>query len=156
LKNRKCLKQATQRVEQFNNLKTFRLLKIKPDDNTDEEEKELQLYLANSTLHFIEKEFPVQGDNKLQQQLKNKYEQQIRKLNKEILLHKKARYFKRVLQPPEPDNLLTAKVEISKFQRELLIKLHKDGDFSDTAIRHVEREMDIDELKLNTQLPKEE
>ena len=59
------------------------------------------------------------------------------------------------MKPTEPDNLLTAKLEISKFQRELLIKLHKDGDFSDTAIKHVEREMDIDELKLNTLLPKE-
>lgn len=134
----------------------IRWLKIKPEDNTDEEEKELQLYMANSTLHFIEKEFPVHGDNKLQQQFKNKYEQQIRKLAKEIQLHKKARYYNRELQPAAPDNLLTTKLEISKFQRELLIKLHKDGEFSDAAIRHIEREMDIDELKLNTQLPKEE
>lgn len=132
-----------------------RWLKIKPEDNADEEERELQLYLAGSTLHYIENEFPVQGDNKLTQQLKNKYEQQIRKLNKEIQLHKRAKYFNYEVTPPEPDNLLTAKLEISKFQRELLIKLHKDGDFSDTAIRHVEREMDIDELKLNTQLSKE-
>ena len=127
----------------------------KPEDNADEEERELQLYLASSTLHYIENEFPVQGDNKLMQQLKNKYEQQIRKLNKEIQLHKRARYFNYEVKPPEPDNLLAAKLEISKFQRELLIKLHKDGDFSDTAIRHIEREMDIDELKLNTQLTKE-
>ncbi|MFZ1307322.1 MAG: Na+/H+ antiporter [Ferruginibacter sp.] len=134
----------------------IRWLKIKAEDNTDEEEKELQLYLANSTLHFIEHEFPVQGDNKLQQQMKYKYEQQIRKLTKEIQLHKRARYFNYEVNLPEPDNLLTAKLEISKFQRELLIKLHKDGDFSDTAIRHIEREMDIDELKLNIQLPKEE
>ena len=134
----------------------IRWLKIKPEDNTDEEEKELQLYLASSTLHFIENEFPIPGDDKLQQQLKNRYEQQIRRLTKEIQLHKKARYYDREVQLPEADNLLTAKLEISKFQRELLIMLHKDGDFSDDALRHVEREMDIEELKLNTQLPKEE
>ncbi len=133
-----------------------RWLKIKPEDNTDEEERELQLYLANSTLHFIEHEFPIQGDNKLQQQLKSKYEQQIRKLNKEIQLHKRARYFNYEVKLPEPDNTLIAKVEINKFQRELLIRLHKDGDFSDAAIRQIEREIDIDELKLNEQLPKEE
>lgn len=134
----------------------IRLLKIKPEDNTDEEEKELQLYLANSTLHYIEKEFPIQGDNKLQDQLKNKYEQQIRKLTKQIHLHKKARYYNVEVKPALPDNRLQAKVDISKFQRELLIKLHQDGDFSDDVLRHVEREMDIDELKLNQQLPKEE
>lgn len=131
-------------------------LKIKPEDNSDEEERELQLYLASSTLHYIEHEFPVQGDSKLQQQLKNKYEQQIRKLNKEIQLHKRAKYFNYEVKLPEPDNLLTAKVEINKFQRELLIRLHKDGEFSDAAIRQLEREIDIDELKLNQQLPKEE
>jgi len=132
-----------------------RWLKITPEDNTDEEQRELQLYLASSTLHFIEHEFPVQGDTRLQEQLKNKYEQQIRKLNKEIQLHKRAKYFNYEVKTPGPDNLLTAKVEINKFQRELLIRLHKDGEFSDEVIRQVEREIDIDELKLNQQLPKE-
>ena len=131
-------------------------LKIKPEDNTDEEQRELQLYLANSTLHYIEHEFPIQGDNKLQQQLKDKYEQQVRKLTKEIQLHKRAKYFNYEVKLPGPDNLLTAKVEINKFQRELLIRLHKDGDYSDAAIKQIEREIDIDELKLNEQLPKEE
>ena len=56
----------------------IRWLKIKPNDNTDEEAKEVQLFLANSTLHFIEKELPVAGDNKMQQQLKMQYEQMIR------------------------------------------------------------------------------
>ena len=95
-------------------------------------------------------------DNKLQQQLKNKYGQQIRKLTKEIQLHKRAKYFNYEVKLPGPDNLLTSKVEINKFQRELLIRLHKDGDFSDAAIRQIEREIDIDELRLNEQLPKEE
>jgi len=52
--------------------------------------------------------------------------------------------------------MLNAKLEIGKFQRELLVRLHKEGDFSDAAIKQVEREMDIDELKLNLQVPKEQ
>ncbi|MBK8494807.1 MAG: Na+/H+ antiporter [Chitinophagaceae bacterium] len=133
----------------------IRWLKIKPQDNTDEEEKELQLYLASSTLHFIEKEFPVPDDHRLQEQFIKQYEQLIRKLTKEIQLHKRARYFNTEVKPAMPDNLLNIKLDISKFQRELLVKLHKDGEFSDSAIRQIEREMDIDELKLNRQLPKE-
>lgn len=133
----------------------IRMLKIKPEDNTDEEQKELQLYLANSTVHFIEKDFPVQGDNKLQLHLKDEYEELIGKLTKEIKIHKKAKNNNAKLNPPGPDNLLYARLEINKFQRELLIKLHKDGDFSDAALRHIERELDIDELKLNQELPKE-
>ena len=55
-----------------------------------------------------------------------------------------------------PDPMVNAELEIKKFQRELLIKLHKEGEFSDDAIRQVERKMDIDELKLDLKLPREE
>jgi hypothetical protein len=51
---------------------------------------------------------------------------------------------------------LNAQLEIGKFQRELLIKLHKEGAYSDVAIKEVQRNMDIDDMKLNQQLPKEE
>jgi CPA1 family monovalent cation:H+ antiporter len=134
----------------------IRWLKIKPQDNTAAEEKELQLYLATSTLNFIEQELPVSLDNKSQEQLKKKYEQLINDLTKEIRRHKKAKHNDEEVKPAPPDDLLIAKLEISKFQRELLVRLHKEGDFSDAAIKKAEREMDIDELKLNLQVPKQE
>lgn len=134
----------------------IRWLKIKPQDNTAAEEKELQLHLATSTLHFIEQELPESLDNKLQQQLKNKYEGLIHDLTKEIHRHKKAKQNDEEIRTAAPDALLNAKLEISKFQRALLLKLHKEGEFSDAVIRQVERELDIDELKLNLQVPKEE
>jgi CPA1 family monovalent cation:H+ antiporter len=34
--------------------------------------------------------------------------------------------------------------------------VHKEGRFSDAAIREVERDLDISELKLNQLLPKED
>lgn len=40
------------------------------------------------------------------------------------------------------------------FQRKLLLSLHKEGKFSDTAIRQVAREMDIGELSFRQLLPK--
>jgi monovalent cation/hydrogen antiporter len=133
----------------------IRWLKIRPQDNTAAEEKELQLYLATSTLHFIEQELPVPLDNKLQEQLKKKYEKLITDLATEIRRHKKAKHNDEEVKQIPPDTMLIAKLEISKFQRELLVRLHKEGDFSDGAIKKVEREMDIDELKLNLQVPKE-
>jgi CPA1 family monovalent cation:H+ antiporter len=134
----------------------IRWLKIKPQDNTVAEEKELQLYLATSTLNFIEQELPVQLDKKSEQQLKNKYEGLINDLTKEIRRHKKAKYNEEEIKPPPPDDLINAQLEITKFKRELLVKIHKEGEFSDAAIKKVEREMDIDELKLNLKVPKEE
>ena len=134
----------------------IRWLKIKPQDNTIEEEKELQLHLATSTLNFIEQDFPMQLDNKLQEQLKKKYELQINDLTKEIGLQKKAKRNEEEIKPPPPTDLVNAQLEISKFKRELLVKIHKEGEFSDAAIKKVEREMDIDELKLELKVPKEE
>ena len=134
----------------------IRWLKIKPQDNTIEEEKELQLYLANSTLNFIEQDFPIQLDNKLQEQLKKKYELQINDLTKEIRRQKKAKRNDEEIKPPPPTDLVNAQLEIGKFKRELLVKIHKEGEFSDAAIKKVEREMDIDELKLELKVPKEE
>jgi CPA1 family monovalent cation:H+ antiporter len=132
----------------------IRWLKIKPQDNTIEEEKELQLYLANSTLSFIEQEFPIQLDDKLQEQLKKKYELQINDLTKEIRRQKKAKRNDEEIKPPPPNDLVNAQLEISKFKRELLVKIHKEGEFSDAAIKKVEREMDIDELKLELKVRK--
>ena len=134
----------------------IRGLKIKKEDNTNAEEKELQLLMANNTLNFIEQDFPVDLDSKVQEQLKKKYEVMINNLTKEIVRQKKARHKEEKLQVEQPDALLNAKLEISKFQRDLLIKLHKEGEFSDGALKKVEEEMDVDELKLNLQLPKEE
>jgi Na+/H+ antiporter len=133
----------------------IKLLRLKPLHNEDKEIKELQLYLVNSTLHFIEVESDIKFDDRIREGLKSKYKQVMDELIKEINAHTKNEKDKQV-----PVRLLTniekAQAEIIQFQRELLLKLHKSGQFSDAAIRHVERDMDIDELKLNQQLPKED
>ena len=134
----------------------IRWLKIKPQSNSMAEEKELQLLLASNTLNFIEQDFPFMLDNKVRDPLKRKYELLINDLTKEIVLHKKAEQKESGIPLLQPDPLLNAKLEISKFQRDLLIKLHKEGDFSDAVLKKVEQEMDVDELKLNLQLPKDD
>ena len=85
-----------------------------------------------------------------------KYEVLINELTKEINRHKKAKRNDSELIVKQQGVLLSAQLEISKFQRALLIKLHKEGEFSDAVIRQVEQEMDINELKLNLQVSKEE
>jgi CPA1 family monovalent cation:H+ antiporter len=134
----------------------IRWLKIKPQDNKNAEERELQLFLTTSTLHFIEEDLAINRDSKSQELLKKKYEGLIMDLTKEIRRYKKAKRNDEIIKPPPQDNLLNAQLQISRFKRELLLKLHKEGDFSDAAIRQVERELDIDELKLNLQVPKQE
>ncbi len=134
----------------------IRGLRIKREDNPDAEGKELQLLMASSTLNFIEHDFPITLNNNIQERLKKKYELLINDLTKEIVRHKKAKHKEGKLPVAKPDEMLNAKLEITKFQRDLLIKLHKEGEYSDAALKKVEQEMDVDELKLNLQLPKEE
>ena len=133
-----------------------RVLGIKRQSQPEREAKELQLHLANNTLHFLEHEFPLQLDEKMKERLKSKYEQVINNLTTEIGIHKKAKRENEAVPVMPVDPMVNAQLEIKRFQRELLIKLHKEGEFSDDAIRQIEREMDVDELKLNLQLPKEE
>lgn len=134
----------------------IRLLGVKPKDAEYNEEKELKLYLVTSTLHFIEHEFPVHIENKISDELKKKYTTLANTLTKEIKATKKRIANDEDIIVASVSPMLNAQIEISKFQRELLIKLHKDGTFSDTAIKHAELERDIDDLKLDMRLPKEE
>ena len=129
-------------------------LKIKPEDNSGTEEKELQFYLATHTLQFIEQELSIHLNPKIKEQLIKKYELEIQRLRNDIRRHQKSKHHSTIAIEPPPDALLETKLEITKFQRGLLLKLHKEGEFSDTAIRHLEREMDIDELKLNLHVPR--
>ena len=133
----------------------IRWLNIKPQHNNDSEEKELQLYLATNTLHFIEQELSATLDKKSQDELRKKYEEVINDINTEIEHEKKFKQKTKKSKSTPPDPILNAKLEITKFQRELLVMLHKDGEFSDDVIKKVEREMDINELKLNLQIPKD-
>ena len=134
----------------------IRWLNIKPDDNTNVEEFELQLYLANSTVHFIEHDFPLPISRQFQQQLKKKYELLIQDHTKELKRHKKAKRNDVVAEINLPDPLLNLQLEINKFQRALLLVLHKEGQFSDAVIRKLESDMDVDDLKLDQLLPNEE
>jgi len=134
----------------------IRILHIKPDTSENKEQKELQLHILQSTIHFIDTDLPVHLDADEKKQLKNKYNADADKLSKEIRIHK--RYESKDIPAPVPavTPSLNAQIEIGKFQRELLIKIHKEGAFSDVAIKEVQRDMDIDDLKLNQLLPKED
>lgn len=134
----------------------IRLLGVKPSNNEDKEEKQLQLYLVNSTLHFIDNEFYPPPEEQARAALKTKYEQLAGKLVKEIDTHTQNEKEEAQLPVRTLTAMQKAQITISRFQRELLLTLHKDGHFSDTAIRQVEKDMDIDDLKLNQLLPKED
>jgi CPA1 family monovalent cation:H+ antiporter len=133
----------------------IRWLHIKPQRNEDAEAKELQLYLASNTLHYIEEEMTHSLPAAISARLKKKYETRIRELNLELKREQRARNYDLHTETAPPDALLNAELLISKFQRDLLLKLHKADEFSGTVLKHVERELDINELKLDFRAPDE-
>jgi len=113
------------------------------------------LYIINDTLLFIDDKFSTGPDASFKKQLTNKYDSLAEKLTKEIRTHRQNEDKEEDEQIPvvTVTPLLHAQIEIGKFQRELLIKLHKEGAFSDAAIKQTERNMDIDDLKFSQLLP---
>ncbi len=132
-----------------------RWLRIEPAKDAASEQRELQLFMATNTLNFVEQDM-LEGSSHVKEKLKRKYDFIVRQLTTEHLRQQKIARNKEELSAAEPGELLKAQLEISKFQRTLLLKLHKEGDFGDDVIKEAEQEMDINELKLNLQVPEAE
>jgi len=52
----------------------------------------------------------------------------------------------------EFEKLLRARLTMTDHQRQLLVRLHREGTFSEEAVRQVELELDRFEIALDTQL----
>jgi NhaP-type Na+/H+ or K+/H+ antiporter len=143
-------------VQGFSLPPLIRLLRVKPAGIDDKEEKELQLYVVSSTLDFIENGFDRKPDEWIRKELVKKYERLAEKLAGEISTHVRNEEHDRQVPVRTITEMQKAQLEIARFQRELLLQIHKDGRFTDDAIKHMERDLDIDELKLNQLLPKED
>jgi monovalent cation/hydrogen antiporter len=141
-------------VQGFSLPPLIRLLGVKPAPVDDKEEKELQLYVVNSTLHFIEHGLYPKPDERTMKELFRKYEQLAEKLTGEISIHERNERNDKQAMVRKVTAMEKAQLEIARFQRDLLLQVHKDGRFNDVAIKQVERDLDIDELKFNQLLPK--
>ena len=75
-------------------------------------------------------------------------------LSEEIYHIKKFKENKEPISFMPLDQLVEAQAEISKFQRSLLLKFHKENVFSDETLKSIENELDIEDLRLNTLLQK--
>jgi monovalent cation/hydrogen antiporter len=133
----------------------IKLLKIKSEKPLlQKEENELNLMLAESSLHFINNDFTDEIDDKVKQRIKKQYE-----LNYNMLSNKKGDYSQRKESDSQLNSIsqfLKAQAEVIKFQRELLIKFRNEGKFSKEALANAERELDIEELRLDSMMQRTE
>lgn len=132
------------------------ILGITPAKPSHKEEQELQLFLAQHIVHFIENDFPISLEDELKDQVKARYEATIAQLLKETKHESEQRENAeehRLLIPLAP--VLAAQIEISKFSRELLIRLYKEGTFNHQTIRYLEQELDQNDMILNRLLKRD-
>lgn len=85
-------------------------------------------------------------------ELKKKYEHLAQQLSSEIQTQTEKGGRQRGSPLISLTSIQQTRVEIGKFQRQLLLKLHKEGHFTSAAIKQVERTMDIDELQSASKL----
>ena len=98
---------------------------------------------------------PIDLESDLKDQVKARYEATVNQLSKQMERDSvESTEAHRLLIPLAP--ILAAEMEISKFRRELLIRLHKDGSFDHQTIKQLEQELDVDDLRLNGLLKRED
>lgn len=129
----------------------IKLLRIKPDNNNDE--KKLRLLVNSSALNYIDDRISGKAFN-------SQAIEQVRKLYELRVSWLKGDDFKESLSGNQAqhsnDNFLeqviNVQLAVTDFKRQLLIKLYRDGSFSAQNIRTLEKEIDLDESRLRTQL----
>jgi monovalent cation/hydrogen antiporter len=125
----------------------IRILGVKPYRDQGGEEQELRLTMATSVVSFLDEEFPDISDQ-VKTQLKKRYMERIHLLSDDV--KKKAK--QAVGTQPAATGVserLGVQTEIHRFERQLLIRFHKEGTFNQSAIRRLEQELDLEELQLN-------
>lgn len=134
----------------------IRLLKIKPQtDLQKHEEKNLQLTITKSVLEYIDKKFPFDLDEKVLVQIRKPYEANFDLLSKELSDDKgetaqDSKHLSFISQT------LSARLELIKYKRELLIGFHKDGTYNDETISKAEGDLDMEDLRLQAMIQKGE
>ena len=132
----------------------IRMLGIKTEEGLQKsEEKDLEFTLTESTLQFLKRDFPLQLEDKVMEQVKKIYEANYsilsqRKSVNPLVKSKQVNQFHIITQ------LLTAQLEIVKYQRELLLTYQKDGTFNEESISKAELDLDIEELRINNMMEK--
>ena len=131
-----------------------RTLGIKTEEHLQKkEDKDLQLTLTKNILYFIQNDFPINTDDKVMEQIRKTYQ-----FNHSILSQNKKRQpFNNPVNASQLNfisQMLAAQIEIIQFQRNLLIKFQKEGTFNEETITTTERELDIEELRINNMMIK--
>ena len=126
-----------------------RLLKMKSQTGIQQqEEHELRLLLEEHVLDFINNHFPFEPDDKVLEQIRKRHE-----LTLNMLINKTGNRLAKLESASQLhalNEMRRTQLEIVKFKRELLTRFQRDGSFNEETINNAERDLDIEELRINS------
>ena len=99
-------------------------------------------------LDFINNHFPFEPDDKVLEQIRKRHE-----LTLNMLINKTGNRLARLESASQLhalNEMRRTQLEIVKFKRELLTRFQRDGSFNEETINNAERELDIEELRINS------
>jgi len=115
-------------------------LGIKPDGKAHEQELNARLSVASAVIEHIEENYSLDLTDEGLNLIKTKYEIRIQRIRKGETIQN--------VQAVLVDKLPVIQQELLNKERELILKLRKEGSISAEALRKIEYELDLEETRL--------
>lgn len=119
-------------------------LGVKPDTRHEEEEQRTRLHLAASIIEHIEENYSLGLSDEVLAQIKGRYELRIERIQKDRPTRK--------LTQEQIAEFHRIQMELIRKERELILSLRKNGKLNDEAMRRIERELDLEESRLQLEM----
>jgi len=120
--------------------KLIHWLGVKSDDQHEKEEEQLRVQLASSIIEHIEENYSLGLSDEVLNQVKSKYEIRIQRIRKDASEHR--------MSPEQIDELHRIQAELIQREREIIVRLRREGKVSDEVVRRIEYELDLEEARL--------
>jgi CPA1 family monovalent cation:H+ antiporter len=119
-------------------------LGVKPDTRHEEEEQRTRLHLASSIIEHIEENYSLGLSDEVLAQIKGRYELRIERIQKDRP--------ERKLTQEQITEFHRIQMELISKERELILALRKNRKLNDEAMRRIERELDLEESRLQLEM----
>ncbi len=120
--------------------KVIEWLGIKSDDQHIKEEEKIRVELAGHVIEQIEENYSMGLSDVVLNQIKSKYEIRIQRIRKDDSEHR--------MTPGQINELHRIHRELIQRERELILRLRKEGRVTDEIMRKIEYELDLEEARL--------
>jgi monovalent cation/hydrogen antiporter len=120
--------------------KLIHWLGIRSDNRHITEEEKIRVQLAASVIEHIEENYSLGMNDAVLSQIKSKYEIRIQRIRKDES--------KQHMNADQIAELQRMQYELLNRERELILRLRKEGKVSDEVVRKIEYELDLEEARL--------